>query len=119
VVYSPAVSVEQGGDTAIAISAILLGIANDGSGQPHLIIRLGGLVTLGPTRLLNHPADTAFRHRQSLPDMLDALPTGSGLEVSPYRLLEDQFVQSEIRHRPSQPSILLLQGLEPLSLFYL
>jgi hypothetical protein len=43
---------------------------------------------------------------------------GSGLEVSPYRLLEDQFVQGEIRHRPSQPGILLFQGLEPLGLLY-
>ncbi len=44
---------------------------------------------------------------------------GSGLEVSPYRLLQNRFVQSEIRYRPSQPGILLLQGLEPLGLFYL
>jgi hypothetical protein len=65
---------EQGGDAAIAIPAELLGIANDGSSQPNLVIRLSGLVTLGRTRLSHHPADTAFRHRQSLPDMLDALP---------------------------------------------
>jgi len=43
---------------------------------------------------------------------------GSGLEVSPYRLPEDQLVQGEIRHHPSQPGILLFQGLEPLGLLY-
>ena len=43
---------------------------------------------------------------------------GSGLEVSPYRLLEDQLVQGEIRHRPSQPGILLFQGHELLGLLY-
>ena len=44
---------------------------------------------------------------------------GSGLAVSPYRLLENQFIERKIRHRPSQPGILLLQGLEPLGLLYL
>jgi hypothetical protein len=65
---------EQGGDATIAISPIPAGIANDGSSQPHLVIKLGGLVTLSRTRLTNHPADPAFRYRKSLPDMLDALP---------------------------------------------
>jgi len=60
VVYYPAVSVEQGDDASIPIPPILRGIANDGSSQPFLVIRLGGLVTLSRTRLLNHPADPAF-----------------------------------------------------------
>ncbi len=44
---------------------------------------------------------------------------GSGLEVSPYRLLENQLIQGEISYRPSQPAILLLQDLEPFGLFNL
>ncbi len=44
---------------------------------------------------------------------------GSGLEVSPYCLLENQFIQGKIRHRPSQTGILLLQDLEPFGLFNL
>jgi len=73
-VHHPAVTSQQRQDAAIAIPPILRGIANDGSSQPHLVIRLGGSVTLGRPRLPKHPADPAFRHRKSLPDMLDALP---------------------------------------------
>jgi hypothetical protein len=73
-VHHPAVTSQQRQDAAITVSSIPGRIANDGSSQPNLVIRLGGSVTLGRTRLANHPADTPSRHRQSLPDMLDALP---------------------------------------------
>ncbi len=70
------------------------------------------------------PAVAQAPHRPGVPTREE--PSGpargiagdeSGLEVSPYRLLENQFIQGEIRHRPSQPGIFLLQDLEPFFLF--
>jgi hypothetical protein len=65
---------EEGGDAAIAIPAELRGIANNGSDQPYLVLRLGGLIALGRTRLPYYHADPALRYRQSLPNTLNALP---------------------------------------------
>jgi hypothetical protein len=56
---------------------------NDGRSQPHLVIRNSELVTLGRPRLPNHSANPAFRHRQSLPDRLDALPATGRLKSFP------------------------------------
>jgi len=114
VVDYPAVSVEQGGDATIAIAPKPCSIANNGISRPHLIIRLGGLVTLGRTRFdqlhrshaVPKPAEPSGYARCIAGD-------GSGLEVSPCRLMKDQFVQGEIRYRQSQPGILLLQSFKP------
>jgi len=82
-VHYPAVIPQQRQDATIAVSTKPARIVNDGRSQPHLIIRPGGLVTLGRTRLPYHPADTAFRHRQRLPDMLDALSATGRAEKFP------------------------------------
>ena len=50
-VHQPAVIPQQRQGAAIAITPVLGGIVNDGRSQPHLVIGLGGLITLGRPRL--------------------------------------------------------------------
>src|SRR3974390_2113199 len=73
-VHHPAIIPEQRQDAAIAVATVLADIVNDGRSQPHLVIGLGGLITLGRPWLPNHPADPTFRHRQRPPNMLEASP---------------------------------------------
>ena len=76
-VHYPSVPAEQSCDSAIAITPLLGGIANDGLSQPYLVAPRPGTITLAPPGLAKDQTDAAFRHPQYLPDTLNApSPTG-------------------------------------------
>lgn len=72
VVHQPARLPQQGGDLAIALTAMLSGQFNDVGGQPLLIVKAPRQFTLGRAVLSERPAGATLGHRQHRPDMVDA-----------------------------------------------
>lgn len=80
VVGLPAGLPKQGGNPAIAVSAILTGQLDHVRDQPALVITSTRSMTLRGAVLAEHPAGPALRYPETLADMIDATSAARGAQ---------------------------------------
>lgn len=102
VVDLPAGLPKQGGDPAIAVSAILTGQLDHVRDQPGLVITSTRDTTLRGAVLAEHPAGPALRYPETPADMIDATAAARGAQKFPLAASDNiclSRVRSEIARR--------------------